>query len=290
MERPASLPPQPFEVPEFESAVFAPKGSRFLLMIPVINEGARVRSQLDRLHALDAGIDVAIADGGSTDGSLDEAFLRAKGVRTLLTKTGPGRLSAQMRMGFAWALEEGYEGVVTIDGNGKDGVEAIPEMIRSLEDGFDFVQGSRYVEGGVAENTPLDRHLAVRLVHAPLISLAARRWYTDTTNGFRAHSARLLSDPRMSIFREVFSDYNLHYYMSIRAARLKFKSKEIPVRRSYPADAPPPSKISGWAGKKRVLDQLFAAVRGSYDPSPQDLAPPAADPRPSSRNPKEESR
>jgi glycosyltransferase involved in cell wall biosynthesis len=256
----------PCEVTAHERIVFSERRSRWLTMIPVWNEGERIRGQLRAIAAGGFGTDVIVVDFGSTDGSLDDVFLREVGVRCLLRKTGPGRLSSQMRIGFAWALEEGYDGVVTVDGNGKDGVEALPLMLGALASGFDFVQGSRYVHGGLAENTPMERHLAVTLLHAPLISLAARRRFTDTTNGFRAHSARLLASADMALFRETFSTYNLHYYMSIRSARLGFRTCEVPVRRSYPANAPPPSKISGLSGKLGLLRELFLACLGRYDP------------------------
>jgi hypothetical protein len=120
--------------------------------------------------------------------------------------------------------------------------------------------------GGIAENTPLDRELAVRFVHAPLINAAARFRYTDTTNGFRGYSRALLLDPRVRPFRRVFATYNLHYYLAIRAARLKFRVAEIPVARRYPAAGPPPSKIGGLRGKAHILLQTVQAALGSYDP------------------------
>jgi dolichol-phosphate mannosyltransferase len=169
-------------------------------------------------------------------------------------------------MGFAYALQRGYLGVVTIDGNGKDGYEAIPDFLAALAEGYDFVQGSRYLPGGVAVHTPLDRELGVRLLHAPALSLAAGFRYTDTTNGFRGFSARLLGDPRVRPFRDVFDAYNLHYYLSVRAPRLGFRVKELPVRRAYPSRGKTPTKISGLAGRLRILEQLLKACVGAYDP------------------------
>ena len=99
------------------------------------------------------------------------------------------------------------------------------------------MQGSRYVPGGKGVNTPLSRHVGVMLLHAPLISLAARHRYTDTTNGFRGYSRRLLLDPRVQPFRDVFAAYELHYYLAIRAARLGLRVCEIPVTRVYPRRA-----------------------------------------------------
>jgi dolichol-phosphate mannosyltransferase len=235
-------------------------------VIPVINEGERLLRQLEGMAAAGLGVDVIVADGGSTDGSNAAEPLRRLGVSALLVKTGPGRLSAQLRMGFAFALARGYAGVVTIDGNGKDGYQAIPDFVRVLADGFGFVQGSRYIAGGAGKNTPLDREIAVRLAHAPLLSLAAGFRYTDTTNGFRGFSAELLRDERVAAFREVFDSYNLHYYLSVRAARRGYRITELPVRRAYPDRGSVPTKISGFSGRMPILKQLVLIVVGAYDP------------------------
>ena len=255
-----------WEFPEFEVRDYRRRETRHCVLIPVINEGAKFLNQLAGMQEAGLRADIVVADGGSTDGSTEDGALMERGVRALLTKLGPGKLSAQLRMGFAWALSQGYEGVVIIDGNGKDGYEAIPRFLQALDEGYDFVQGSRYVPGGEAVNTPLDRHLAVRLLHAPLISAAARFWYTDTTNGFRGFSARFLRDRRVAPFRDVFDTYNLHYYLAVRAPRLRFRVKELPVRRAYPAKGKTPTKISGLRGRALILRQLLTAVTGGYNP------------------------
>jgi dolichol-phosphate mannosyltransferase len=172
------------EVPESKMELFRPRVHKYVLVIPVINEGERIRRQLRAIFELRPSVDVVVADGGSTDGSLETEFLRANGCRAILTKKGSGKLSSQLRMAYAWALDEGYQGIITVDGNGKDGVEAIDAFVGKLEAGFDYIQGSRYIGGGRAINTPIDRKIGGRLLHAPLLSLLGRHWYTDTTNGF----------------------------------------------------------------------------------------------------------
>lgn len=257
----------PRQVPAFTAAEFGPKAADYCVCVFVLNEDGKLHKQLAALRVHCAGVaDVVIADGGSTDGSTDREKLKSLGVNTLLTKTGPGKLGAQMRMAFAWALDRGYKGVVVMDGNGKDGPDAIPRFVEKLEAGFDHVQGSRFIPGGVSENLPFSRWLGVRFLHAPLISLASRFRYTDTTNGFRAYSRRFLEDPRAAVFRDVFSGYELHYYLAIRAARLGFRVCEIPVARRYPAHGPTPTKISPVRGNLRVLNCLFAACLGRYNP------------------------
>ena len=256
-----------WEVPTHEVASYAEKAHKYALVIPVINEGERIRGQLARIKDAQLRVDVIVADGGSTDGSLDADFVKPVGVRAVLTKTGPGKLSAQLRMAYAWCLREGYEGVVTIDGNGKDGVEAVAEFVAKLEEGCDYVQGSRYLPGGEAENTPLERTIANRLIHAPLLSIAGRHWFTDTTNGFRAYSARYLTHPDVRPFRSEFEVYNLLFYLTVQAGQLGLKVDHVPVTRRYPESGKVPTKIGGLSSKLALLGETVQAATGGYTPA-----------------------
>lgn len=256
-------------VPAYTKAEFAEKKSRYCLLIPVINEGERILAELDRAAA--TGVtrlcDVALCDGGSTDGSMDQAGLARRGVNTLLVKTGPGKQGAQLRMGIAWALERGYEGVLTIDGNNKDSIESVPLFLAKLKEGYDLVQGSRFIKGGRAVNTPPSRYAAVRLIHAPVISLAAGQWFTDTTNAYRAYSRAYLTHPAVQPLREVFVGYELLAYLSIRATQLGLKACEVPVTRAYPKTGATPTKIKGMRGNADLLKILFRALAGRYNPN-----------------------
>jgi dolichol-phosphate mannosyltransferase len=258
-----------WQLPSAEILEFGPPSTTYAICIPVINEGDRLKKQVAQMMEIKIPdqADILVLDGGSSDGSVDPHFLREQGVRAVLIKTGPGKLSAQLRMGYAYALKQGYQGVVTIDGNNKDGVEAIPYFIRELEAGYDFVQGSRYLPGGQAVNTPWIRHLAVKWIHIPLINLAAGFHYTDTTNGFRGYSRRLLLNPEVQPFREVFSGYELLAYLSVRAPRTGHRVKEIPVIRRYPEQGKIPTKISLFRGNRQLLWLLIKVVLGKFNPN-----------------------
>lgn len=257
-----------WDFPDFEVLEIQPKKHKYCVCVFVINEGERIQKQLKAMKKFAGQIDIVVADGGSTDGSLEKDFLKSQNLRALLTKKGKGKLSAQMRMAFAWALHEGYEGVVVVDGNGKDDITAIPDFIKKLDEGYDHVQGSRFVPGGKAVNTPLSREIGLHFLHAPLISLAARKRHTDTTNGFRAYSAKLLADKDISVFRNIFQTYELHYYLAIESSRRKqYQTIETPVTRTYPKKGKTPTKISPVKGNIHVLKVLFSAVAGKYKPT-----------------------
>jgi glycosyltransferase involved in cell wall biosynthesis len=257
-----------WQLPTFALHEFAPRRAEYCVCIPIINEGERIRTQLAHMRAIGTpgAADVLILDGGSTDGGTEHGYLQAQGVRALLVKSGPGKLSAQLRIGYAFALRQGYQGIVTIDGNNKDNPEAIPDFIAKLREGYDMVQGSRFVPGGVAVNTPLARYVAIRLLHAPLISLGARFRYTDTTNGYRGYSRHYLLDPRVQPFREVFYGYELLAYLSVRAPQIGLRTVEIPVARRYPAKGVVPTKIKGMRGNLALMQIVFKAISGAYNP------------------------
>ncbi|MEG2289464.1 MAG: glycosyltransferase family 2 protein [Clostridium sp.] len=256
------------EIPKFSSVVFREKANKYCLCIPVINEGSRIIEELMKLkeNNIHKVVDIILCDGGSMDGSMEIEGLKALSVNTLLTKTDNGKLSAQLRMGYYWALERGYKGIITVDGNNKDSVESIPLFVEKLDAGYDMIQGSRFIEGGHAINTPMIRHLAVKLIHAPAISIAAKHRFTDTTNGFRGYSKIYLEDNRVKPFRNIFDSYELLAYLSVRATQLGMKVIEVPVTRSYPEDGGVPTKISGIKGNLNLLNILFKTLIGKYNP------------------------
>lgn len=261
------------DVPEFKASEYAEKNKDFVLLIPVINEGKRIIRELQR--AREAGIsgyaDIVICDGGSTDGSLEAGRLKALQVNAVLVKHDNGRQGAQLRMGIFWAIQRGYRGILTIDGNDKDSIEDIPKFVQKLEEGYDFVQGSRFVKGGRAINTPLLRYIAVRLIHAPVISLTAGNWFTDTTNAYRGYSMRYLQDERVQPLRKLFQGYELLAYLSVRASQLGYRVCEIPVTRAYPAKGKVPTKISALHGNADLLKILFRNMLGLYNPKGENV-------------------
>ncbi|MBQ8592232.1 MAG: glycosyltransferase family 2 protein [Lachnospiraceae bacterium] len=255
-------------VPNFSCDEYQPKKTKYCVLIPIINEGERILKELSRAKRADVpeAADIILCDGGSTDNSLERSRIETLGVNTLLVKQDVGKQGAQLRMGIWWALERGYEGIITIDGNNKDSIEDIPAFIAKLEEGYDFVQGSRFVAGGRAIRTPLLRYVSVRLLHAPVISLTAREWFTDTTNAYRAYSRAYLTHPGVQPLRDVFMTYELLAYLSVRASQLGMKTCEIPVTRAYPKTGKTPTKISFFKGNSDLLKILFANMAGKYNP------------------------
>lgn len=255
-------------VPRFECREFKAKEKDYVVLIPIINEGDRIIKELKRAckYNIEDCADIVICDGGSIDGCTEEKQLKKLKVNTLLVKDDTGKQGAQLRMGMWWALQRGYKGIITIDGNNKDSIEDVPHFIKKLEEGYDFIQGSRFVKGGKAINTPLIRMISVKCIHAPVISLTAHHRFTDTTNAYRAYSARYLTDKRVQPLRDIFMTYELLAYLSVRATQIGMKACEIPVTRAYPKKGKTPTKISFFKGNSELMKILFKNAAGAYNP------------------------
>ena len=255
-------------IPQFECIEFVPKEKDYVVLIPIINEGERIVMELIRAckNKVFEYADIVICDGGSTDGCTEEQKLKELNVNTLLTKHDVGKQGSQLRMGFWWAFQRGYKGIITIDGNNKDSIEDVPRFIEKLEEGYDLIQGSRFIKGGKAINTPFIRTVSVKLIHAPIISLTAKQYFTDTTNAYRAYSTRYLIDERVQPLRDIFMTYELLAYLSVRATQLGYKACEIPVTREYPKTGKIPTKISLFEGNSELIKILFKNLFRAYQP------------------------
>lgn len=254
-----------WQVPPFETALWQGKQCDYCVVIPVVNEGPRIKNLLAKmaLHHIDTIADIIIVDGGSTDGSLNLEHIQKNKVRGLLIKKGPGELSAQLRCAYAFAMDQQYQGVVTIDGNDKDDPAAIAHFIEALKKGVDFVQASRFIPGGQAINTPKFRDWAIRFVHAPLLRVCSGFRWTDTTQGFRAYSRNLLLDPKVAPFRDVFMTYELLAYLSWCAPRLDYYCLELPTIRRYPRGKVP-TKIRCISGNILIFWILLKTCLGFF--------------------------
>jgi len=244
---------------------FFEKRTKYALLIPTLNEGNYIKTELIRMKAADIfnKIDVFILDSDSEDGSVDEDFLKEIGIKAKLY-IHEGKQGTAFRAGIEKAFEQNYEGIITVDGNNKDSIEDIPKFIEALDNGFDFIQGSRFKKGGEHKNTPLIRHLASKLILIPWVSILAGYRYTEVASAFRGMSKKLLFDNKINILRDCFVGYEFLWFISMAAPKYKFKVMEIPTKRNYPKSKELPTKITT-AGCFNIILQLINLTLGKYN-------------------------
>jgi dolichol-phosphate mannosyltransferase len=230
------------------------RGLSVMAMAPVLDEEQKIAEVVRRTprEVVDA---VLVVDDGSTDRSAEVA--RSLGAQVLPMGRTVG-VGAALRAGFHHALGQGYDVVVVMAGNNKDSPEEIPLLLDPIADGrSDFVQGSRFLKKNANFGAmPLYRRIATR-IHPLLFSLVARRWVTESTNGFRAIHRRILADPRLDLSPSWLDEYELEPYLYLRSIRLGYRTAEVPVTKIYPPRRLGQTKMKPISGWWSILRPLF---------------------------------
>ena len=124
-------------------------------------------------------------------------------------------IGGAVQTGFRYALAEGYEIAVRLDGDGQHDASELGKLLAPLERGeADLVIGSRFVDGGSSYRPPFARRLGIR-IFARLVSLLCRQRVTDTTSGFVALD-------RVGI--ELFAAEYPHDYPEVEATLVALRS------------------------------------------------------------------
>ena len=196
---------------------------RRLAIVPARNEEGAVGLVVEELRAFDPELDVLVIDDGSEDATAASAAAAGATVVRLPFNLGIG---GAVQTGFKYALEQGYDTVIRLDGDGQHDPQEIPQLLAPLARGeADVVVGSRFANGNDGDyRPPFARRAGIRWF-AQLVSLLTRQKLTDTTSGFQAVNARAI--------RLFAADYP-HDYPEVEAAvmvvRHKLRIMEVPVR------------------------------------------------------------
>ena len=195
---------------------------RRIAIVPARNEEGAVGSVVAEIRAFDPGLDVVVLDDGSTDRTVEAAAAAGAFVVRLPFNLGIG---AAVQTGFKFALENGYELAVRLDGDGQHDPAELPKLLGVLDrDEADVVVGSRFVDGSGGHSGPRSRRIGI-VFFARLVSALTRQRVTDTTSGFQALNRR-----GIAIFA---ADYP-HDYPEVEATVMVHKHRlrlvEVPVR------------------------------------------------------------
>lgn len=148
------------------------------IVVPTLNERENVQPLLERtLSALEnvkARVEVVIADGGSTDGTVELVREWESGHPVRLVEcSGGGGLAGDV----IFAARTCDSDVITVmDADLSHPPEVLSDLVEAvLEEGCDMAIGSRYVPGGSTPDWPFLRRLysrAATLLASPLVSAA----------------------------------------------------------------------------------------------------------------------
>jgi glycosyltransferase involved in cell wall biosynthesis len=187
-------------------------GKRTVAVVPAYNEAGAIGRVVDEIRAFDPLFDVVVVDDASSDDTT--AVAQAHGATVLRLPFNVG-IGGAVQTGFRYALGEGYDRAVRLDGDGQHDASELGRLLRPIESGeANLVIGSRFVDRGGSYRPPLARRLGIR-VFARLVSLLGGQRVTDTTSGF-------LALDRVGI--ELFASEYPHDYPEVEATLVALRS------------------------------------------------------------------
>jgi glycosyltransferase involved in cell wall biosynthesis len=194
---------------------------KVVAVVPAWNEEGAVGHVVDAIRALQPEFDVVVVDDASTDATAAVAEARGATVLRLPFNVGIG---GAVQTGFRYALENGYDLAVRLDGDGQHDPSELGKLVGPIERGeADIVIGSRFVDGRATYRPPFARRLGIR-IFARLVSLLGGQRVTDTTSGFVALD-------RVGI--ELFAAEYPHDYPEVEATLVALRSglrlAQVPV-------------------------------------------------------------
>ncbi|MBN1870204.1 MAG: glycosyltransferase family 2 protein [Candidatus Omnitrophica bacterium] len=232
-----------------------------VLVCPVaFNENEKLRKVIERFLKcrVRSEADYLIVDDASNDGTTQiiNGFA-AQGVKTIRHEKRRG-VGAAIRTAVQYARRQGYEILVIMAGNNKDNPDEIPRLIGPiLKEGYDFVQGSRYMgHDGAGGDMPFYRKIATR-IHPRLMSFLTKKKVTDSTNGFRAFRLSIFGHREINIDQPWLDHYEMEPYLLYKAITLGFKVTEAPVTKIYPSRKVGYTKMRPLSGWWSILRPLF---------------------------------
>jgi len=165
------------------------------VITPTFNERDNIVELVPEIFKALAGedVEVVVVDDNSPDGTAEAAReLAGKYNLKVVERTGERGLSSAVLAGFEAASGDV---LAVIDADGSHPPQALPEMMKAVEAGADFVVGSRNVKGGSSAGWPLKRKIISKLaamLARPVTSVS------DPTSGFFMMRKDLLKNSTLS--------------------------------------------------------------------------------------------
>src|SRR3954453_789055 len=250
----------------------AARQSTNLAVVPAYNEEATVGSVIRDLHEHAPDYDVVVIDDGSTDAT--SAMARRAGAAVVKLPFNVG-IGGAVQSGFKYALENGYDFCVQVDGDGQHDPREIAKLRAAMQSDptIDMVVGSRFLSSDYRYPAPISRRTGIH-IFAQICSRVIGQRVSDPTSGFRLCNRQAI---------DLFARDYPHDYPEVEAILMlpygALRMREVPVRmydRGGGQSSINSSGKSAYYMIKVLLAIAMGLVRARPVVDPGDAAPVAA--------------
>jgi glycosyltransferase involved in cell wall biosynthesis len=215
--------------------------NKICAVIPFFNEEKYLNQVVQGTSGF---VDAIIAvDDGSTDNSL-LCLNNIPGITVLKISSNTGKGYA-LQQGFNKCIEEGFDVVITIDGDGQHKPEYIPLLLNNIET-FDIVIGNRLNN---VSSMPFQRRLSNRLT-SYFLSKKLGVNISDSQCGFRAYKIQVLSEVKTDM-----KGFEAESQMLVKAVRKNFSIGFVDIPTIY---ADEKSKMKSFQAIKGFIKVLMS--------------------------------
>jgi len=193
------------------------------IIIPAYNEEKKIRETLRSINWPKK--DIIVVDDGSTDKTFDIA--KEEGVTVLRHNTNFGKGKAQ-RTGFAYAIRNNYDCVITMDADGQHSPAEIPNFIKAMSEGKgDIIIGTR--KPSLKDMPPI--RVLTNLLTSLVVSLLCGTRVRDSQSGYRIIKREVLEKTPLRT-----NNYQTESEIIINAGRRGYRIGAIPIKIIYRGD------------------------------------------------------
>lgn len=200
-----------------------------IVIIPTYNERDNIKILVENILSLPVKTNILIVDDNSPD--------KTGEIADLLTKEHYGRVNVLHRLkkdglgtayldGFKFAIDNGFDCIISMDADLSHDFNAIPSFLTEMQDGHDFVIGSRYLNGVRILNWDFKRLILSQAANFYVRKVGGFP-FTDATSGFNCFRTDVVKSINLNNFSSV--GYSFLIELKFKAFKHNFIIKEMPI-------------------------------------------------------------
>ena len=202
---------------------------KILVIIPTYNESEnilKIISEVLNKSTSEYDFNILLVDDNSPDGTAKLVKALNNPKIFIIERAKKMGLGTAYIVGFKYAIENNFDFVYEMDADFSHDPKYLPEFLKKMDEGFDLVIGSRYINGISVVNWPISRLLLSYFANIYTRMVTGIKVY-DTTAGFICYRVNTLSKINLNEIKS--NGYSFQIEMKFQYTKNKFRIAEIPI-------------------------------------------------------------